>query len=180
MSSNAKILSLFFSVFISGCASTYYDVKSDYNQDIDYAVYKTFKWLPSNEKEISNSLASQRVIDAVERELKEKNIERTENDPDFLIVKYLGKKGKVSVTDLGYSYGSYSGYNRVYGGISTYEYDEGSLILDFVDPKSKNIVWRGSVKAEVQNINTPEKSETLINSAVKAVLDNYPPKKSLQ
>jgi hypothetical protein len=47
-----------------------------------------------------------------------------------------------------------------------------------VDTKSKKLIWRGSANAEVQNVNTPEKSEKLINAAVKEILKKYPPSSS--
>ncbi len=62
-------------------------------------------------------------------------------------------------------------------GVSTYEHEEGSLILDFVDAISKKMIWRGVAKAEVQNVDTPEKKEKLINEAVQEILKNFPPKR---
>jgi hypothetical protein len=44
-----------------------------------------------------------------------------------------------------------------------------------VDAKSKKMIWRGAAKAKVQNVDTPEKSEKLINEAVKEILKKYPP-----
>jgi hypothetical protein len=44
-----------------------------------------------------------------------------------------------------------------------------------VDAKSKKMIWRGSAKAEVQNVDTPDKSEKLINSAVHEILKKFPP-----
>ena len=49
------------------------------------------------------------------------------------------------------------------------------MILDFVDAKSKNLLWRGTAKAEIQHVDTPEKSEALINKAVNEILKTYPP-----
>jgi hypothetical protein len=40
------------------------------------------------------------------------------------------------------------------------------------------LIWRGSVKAEVQDADTPEKVDTLINEAVKEILKKYPPSSS--
>ena len=99
----------------------------------------------------------------------------TSNNPDFLIAEHLGRKDKVQVMNWGYGYGPHGGY-RGAGGISTYEYEEGSLILDFVDTKSKKMIWRGVAKADVMNADSPEKIEKLINEAVQKILKNFPPK----
>ena len=47
--------------------------------------------------------------------------------------------------------------------------------MDFVESGSKKLIWLGTAKAEVQDINSPEKNEQLINKAVKKILEKYPP-----
>jgi hypothetical protein len=161
-------------------------VRYDYDQQTDFAEFKTFGWMQVPEKAGIDSFVVQRVKNAVNAELKAKGLVMISNNPDFLIAEHLGKKSKVQVTDWGYDYGYYGRY-RGYGGhrgywgprrISTYQYEEGTLILDFVDAKSKKLIWRGTAKSKVQNIDTPEKSEKIINAAVKEILKKYPPSSS--
>jgi hypothetical protein len=131
------------------------------------------------EKAGIDSLVVQRVKKAVNAELQAKGLMMTSDNPDFLIAQHLGTKDKVQVRNLGYDYGPRRGYWGGDwggpGGVSTYEYEEGSLILDFVDAKSKKMIWRGAANAEVQNIDTPEKREKLISEAVHEILKKFPP-----
>ena len=169
---------LFFIGFTVSCASIY-GVQHDYDKQVDFANLKTYDWMQVPEKAGIDSLSVQRVKKAVNAELQAKGLMKTSDNPDFLIAEHLGKKDKVQVTDWGYGYGPQVGYWGGYwgpGGVSTYEYEEGSLILDFVDAKSKKMIWRGAAKAEVQNIDTPDKSEKLINEVVQEILKNFPPK----
>ena len=126
-----------------------------------------------------NTLVLERVEKAVDAEMQAKGFKKTSDNPDILIIEHIGSKEKIRVYRYGYGYGSnreYDGYNPgIGGGISTYEYEGGSLILDFIDAETNKLVWRGCVKAEIQNIDTPEKSEKLIKAAVKKILKNYPP-----
>ena len=168
-------LVLFFIAFTVSCSI--YDVRYDYDQQTDFTEFKTFGWMQVPEKAGISSLVVQRVKNAVNAELKAKGLMLMSNNPDFLIAVHLGTKDKVQVTDWGYSYGRYGGY-RGSGRISTSQYEEGILILDFVDAKSRKLFWRGTAKAQVQNINTPEKSEKLTNAAVKKILKKYPPSSS--
>ena len=167
-------------VFVVGC-STVYDVQFDYNTKTDFTNLKTYNWLPVPEKADIDSLDAMRVQKAVNTEMQAKGLRLTSGIPDFLIAEHLGKKDKVSVRDWGYTYGPYAGYWGGYwgpGGVSTFQYEEGSLILDFVDPQTKELIWRGSAKAEVDDVRTPEKREALINEAVQKILKNFPPPSS--
>ncbi len=128
---------LFFIGFMVGCSTTY-DVKHDYDRQVNFADLKTFDWIPVPEKAGINSLVVQRVKKAVNAELQAKGLMMASNSPDFLIAQHLGKKDKVQVTNWGYDYGPRRGYRGGYwgpGGTTAYQYEEGSLILDFVDAK---------------------------------------------
>ena len=168
---------LFFIGFTISCASIY-GVQHDYDKQVNFANLKTYGWMPIPDKADIDSLNVQRVKNAVNAEMKAKGLMMTSDNPDFLIAEHLGKKDKVQVTDWGYGYGPHGGYWGGYwgpGGVSTYEYEEGSLILDFVDAKSKKMIWRGVAKAQIDSADTPEKREKLINEAVNEILKNYPP-----
>ncbi len=169
-------LVLFLMGFVVSC-STIYGVQYDYDKQADFESLKTYDWMTVPEKANINSLNVERVKKAVNAELQTKGLMMTSNNPDFLIAEHLGKKDKVQVTNWGYSYGPHGGYRRGYWGarVSTYKYEEGSLILDFVDAKSKEMIWRGVAKAVVNNADTPEKKEKLINEAVQEILKKFPP-----
>ena len=164
--------------FVVSC-SAIYGVQYDYDKQADFESLKTYDWMTIPEKADIDSLNVERVKKAVNAELQAKGLMMTSNNPDFLIAEHLGKKDKVQATNWGYGYGPHGGYRGGYRGprgVSTYQYEEGSLILDFVDSKSKKMIWRGVAKAEVGNINTLEKNEKLINEAVQEILKDFPPK----
>ena len=176
-----KVIQLVLLLFFGGITVSYakpYDVQHDYDQQVNFANLKTYDWVEVPEQADVDSLVVQRVKDAVNAQLKAKDLTVTSSNPEFLIATHLGKKDKVDTTDWGYTYKTSNGYR---GGqeatsiVSRYEYQEGSLILDFVDAKTKELIWRGSAKAEVQNVNTAKKSEKVIRKAVKAILKKFPP-----
>ena len=170
-------LVLFLICFIISCASIY-GVEHDYDKQVNFANLKTYDCMQIPKKADIDSLSAQRVKKAVNSELKGKGLMMTSDNPDFLIAEHLGKKDKIHITDWGYDYGPYDRYWYRYpapGGVSVQEYEEGSLILDFVDAKSKKMIWRGAAKAVVDHSDTPEKREKLINEAVQEILKNFPP-----
>jgi hypothetical protein len=170
---------LFLVAFAVSC-SAIYGVQHDYDLQADFKSLKTFDWMAVPEKANIASLDVDRVKKAVSAELQAKGLMMNSNNPDFLIAEHLGSKDKVQITNWGYGYGPhYGGYRGGYwgpGGTTASEYEEGSLILDFVDAKSKKMIWRGVAKADINNVDTPEKKEKLINEAVQEILKNFPPK----
>jgi len=168
---------LFLMVFIVSCSSVY-DVQFDYDTKADFSNLKTYDWLPIPEKAQIDSLTAQRIKNAVNTQLEAKGLKMTSDNPDFSIATHVGSKDKVRVTNWGYSYAPYGRYWAGYwgpGGVDVYQYEEGSLILDFVDVISKNLIWRGSGKAQVDSSLTPESRDKLINEAVTKILEKFPP-----
>jgi hypothetical protein len=171
-----KVIKSFLVLFLMGLAvscSTIYGVKYDYDKSANFTSLKTYDWLPIPVNTNIDSLTIERVKNAVNAGLQAKGLMMTSDNPDFLIAQHLGKK--TEVTDMGYSYGPHR-IDRWGGRISTLEYAEGSLVLDFVNAESKKMIWRGVAKAEVNNADTPDKKEKLINEAVQEILKNFPPK----
>ena len=164
-------LALFFMGFVISCATArIHGIEYDFDSKVDFANLKTYDWLPVPEKAAIDSLTVNRVKKAVNAGLQAKGLRMTSDNPDFLIAGHLGSKDKVNVKNWGYRR-SYRGTDRVV----TYHYEEGLLILDFVDAKSKDLIWTGAAKADIYNVLTPEESEKLINDAVQKILGNFPP-----
>ncbi len=162
----------------AGCSSV--SVSHDFDSQVDFANLRTYSWITAPEstsesvqKELqTNSLIESRVKKAVNRQLAAKGLRETTQDPDFLVAFHTGVQDKTDVQSWGYGYG-YWGMRG--GGVSTIHYQEGTLILDFIDPKSNNLIWRGTGKKVVSERTTPEKSEKEINEAVEKILAKYPP-----
>jgi len=61
--------------------------------------------------------------------------------------------------------------------IDVYQYEEGSLVLDVIDPAQSELVWRGTASKAIDRSWTPEERETEVREAVRALLAEFPPKK---
>ena len=173
-----------FDTFLMSCVLVYtiscstVTVNYDYDTKTDFADLQTYDWLPVPVEAEINSLTVSRVTDAVNTALKAKGLEMTADNPDFLIGMHLGKDKKLSVDNRGYTYAPPSRYWGAYRGpgpINVYQYEEGTLILDFVAPESKHLVWRGVAKSPLEHAKTPEKREKLINEAVQKIFKKFPP-----
>ena len=158
--------------------SPIYNVKYDYDTKTDFASLKAYDWHPIPAKADIDKLNIERIKNAVDSQMAAKGLKKAPDNPNFLIASHVGKKEKVRIADWGYGYGPYGRYWGGYGGprgVDVYKYEEGSLILDFVDAKSKKLIWRGSAKAQTNTVKTPEKRQELIDEAVQKILEKFPP-----
>ena len=122
-----------------------------------------------------NNLDAVRIKEAANADLEAKGLMITSNNPDFLIAADILTKEKLRITRWGYPY--YYSY-RVYHGppkVDTYQYQEGTFILDFVEPTSKKLIWHGAARVALDYANTPEKRDKLIKEAIQRILQNFPP-----
>jgi hypothetical protein len=55
------------------------------------------------------------------------------------------------------------------------EYTMGTLIIDFFDVGSRELVWRGSAEGKINEYNDPQEKQERANLAVQKILDQFPP-----
>lgn len=165
------------------CSS--YDVVSDYDSAAPFASFKTYRWAidPANAQGnllLQNQLLGKRVKSAVDEELKAKGLTLvTSGDADVFVASHLTTKDKLNVTDWGYGYGAgpYR-YGYGYGGssVSVTQYTEGTLVVDMVNGKNKELVWRGIASgAMASQLPPPEEIDARIKEIIGAILAEYPP-----
>jgi len=136
-------------LLLVGCSSV--TVTSDYDPEYDFSSFKTFRWADAEEINPNDELAKhpliyKRVQDAVNRDLKAKGMElRESGNTDVVVMAHAGTKEKIQVHQTGgYYRGWYDPYWGPYGG-STHvsQYEEGTLVIDIVSWKKKELAWRG-------------------------------------
>ena len=167
---------------LAGCST--FMIDTDYDPDADFSAFQTYDWAPAESESpkdprVQNDLLEGRVHDAVDAELSSRGFTRVAEGatPDFWITYHAGVEAKIDVTTIQQAYPYYRGYSRWGGYSETYvrNYDEGTLILDVIDPKTERLVWRGSAQAQVQDRSTPERREKRVRDAVHAILARFPP-----
>lgn len=144
-------------------------VRTDYDHEVDFSYYQTFKWMPVPKKKSrktirKGSLLDKRIRRAVERELEAKGFEvKSSGRADALLAYHVVVSKHVDVERYGY-WG-----RRVY----VRRYKEGTIIIDIVDPQEKQLIWRGAAQGLAAR---PDTSEEKINEAMAKLFEKYPPK----
>ena len=152
-------------------------VSYDYDKNMNFSGFKTYGWRDMQRTVEMNDLVVNRVQDAVDRELQVKGFRQVPESPDFFIALHISTQQKLDITDWGYGTGAYwgRGYGYGYGGITSRDYQEGTLIIDIIDTAENELVWRGSATGIVDPGLSPEKRTQEINNAVARILEKFPP-----
>ena len=143
--------------------------------------YKAYSWLPAPQtrKRSTDQFVAKRITMATEHALQKKGMERAlTGAPDFLVGWHGAIDSKLQYSTVNTYYGYGWGYWGGMGTTQTYatEYNQGSLIIDIVDAKTNELVWRGVAQAEVYPQSDPDYRNQQIDSAVSKILSQFPPK----
>jgi hypothetical protein len=171
MKRHYELVSLGLIAVLVGCSS--YRVSQDYDTGADLAALRAYDWIRATEEAPQsaeeamerNTLIDTRVKDAVNAQLAAKGLRRDPKSPDFLIAYQISTKDKVRVKNY-----TFVSDKR----LQTYE--EGTLVLDFLAPNGKDLLWRGVAQRTLDRNPTPEKTDKRINGAVEEILKGFPPK----
>jgi hypothetical protein len=164
---------------VSGCSSV--NTSFDYDNHADFSKLQTFAWMPREantsgdvqQAQADNSLFDNRLKNAVNGNLEAKGYSINTTDPDFVILYHIGIQDKVNVTNWGYTYGPYWG---PWGeSVDVTQYTEGTLILDFIDYSTKNIIWRGTAQKALSGNVKPEDADKNVQKVVDQLLAKFPP-----
>jgi hypothetical protein len=168
-------------------------INYDYDAQAEFDRYRTYAWMKNatgtrdgvKQHIPTGGPLDKRIRSAAARHLASKELEVSANDPDLLVIYHLGTQEKIQATSYGYSYyPHYSGwgggypYYSGYGGhrVDIYQYTEGTLILDLVDARTEQLVWRGYATDTLEQNPSPEKVESRLDEAFHRMLSNYPPR----
>ena len=131
----------------TGCQTV--NITYDYDPNMDFSEYKTYTWYTKDikgDKLARNPLVKKRVVFATNNNLKEKGLTLIESGKsDLILVAHSGKN------------------------------DEPSLILDFVDVDTKELVWRSEATEVDIDYDNPEKRQTEIDKLIARMLAQFPP-----
>ncbi|BCY28407.1 DUF4136 domain-containing protein [Flavobacterium okayamense] len=167
-----KLLSLLFIVTLTSCSSV--RVNADYDKKANFDSYKTYAYLKSgvDKAEISD-LDKKRILHSIDEVMVSKGFTKSDN-PDILVSIFTQERERVNVYQnygFGWGWGPWGGigFNNV---TST---PEGTLFIDFIDAKNKELIWQGQGTGYLtENV---DKKDQRTKEFVSKILAQYPPQK---
>lgn len=175
-------------LFAASCSTL--EVSSNFNPKTDFSRLKTYAWLndvdhPSSNVRVNNELVRNSVREGIEEDLAAKGFIKSEqrDTADFLVTWFGAIEQKLKVENINNFYAPY-GYGTLYRDpywnsnptvTKTKAYEEGSLIIDFLDPKHQALLWRGTGKDRIEAGQPPETVKRKLKESVRMILANFPP-----
>lgn len=175
------LLQLLCLTILTGACSPIRSISYDYNRAVDFSGLRTYDWIPiPAEMQEKEALMLERIKKAVNSRLEAKGFRITKGKSDFLVATNFGQVEKLKVYDYPYPYPYYGpsrryDYGSYHGGVSSFYYREGALVLDFIDTASKEVIWKGVATVYLSKDQTPDKIDDVVNEAVEKILANFPP-----
>ena len=182
-----------FSLALTACSTV--KVSTDYDQSADFTALKGFNWLPESakvEKEnayLNNRIMDVRITKAIDKQLVVQGFSFS-TAPDFYVNYSITSEKKTNIR----TYDNYSGYGPSWGwgigyghrgmSLSAHtetrvdEYQQGSLVIDVIDPTSLELIWRGIGSKRLPESTDAAEMDKLVANVVKNILSKFPPKAS--
>lgn len=173
---------------LCGCATI--DITVAYDASANIANLKSYSWTIDSKQSTGEPLLDDPSLHAViqsaiDEELGGKNYQKESSDGDFLLHYSALLEGKEEIItqeeyeDYPLVYGWNMGYvshERLEDGTQTYirEYQEGTLIIDILEPKTDRLIWRGSATADIQRTASLAKRRDRAQKAVRDILESLP------
>ena len=178
---------LLVSLVLAACSTTPSAV-TDFDPDYDFAGLKTFYVLETKQGEGSSQslLVSPFTLGHLHGVIQENLSQRYQRvdspeKADFLVRYHVVLEDRLDARDYDSYYG-YHGYSSHFYGRGYYPrgnrsqgYRQGSLILDFVDAKTEEPIWRGVSEERLRDSYTPQRHREILSEAASFTLSRFPP-----
>ncbi|MDX1489614.1 MAG: DUF4136 domain-containing protein [Acidiferrobacterales bacterium] len=152
-------------------------VEVDSDETVNFSKYKTYAWQAGTPSK--DPLMEKRIRNAVEGELNAKGLSKREGGADLYVITHASSKTEKQIDVNRFGYAGYGWYGWDRWGpttVNVYEIPTGTLMVDLLDGRSNELVWRGiATKTLSEN---PQKIAKLINKVVKKMFKKCPPKQA--
>jgi hypothetical protein len=182
-----SVLFLFLAIGLGGCSASRVKTDVDPAAKISVNNYSTFKFTDSDDQAGPNPLYHSALLDnsihaEIAIQLQRRGIREDLINPDMLIAYHTYTEKKQSAVNnyypmmyggwawrfypwgfAPYPFGYWNGYYRTY--------TEGTLIIDAIDAKTKQLIWRGSISDAVDD---PGNLHNKVVKAVEIIFKKFP------
>ena len=145
----------------------------DYDHTVNWSQFHTFQIMEGTKSPVS--FTQKRIEDGITQQLQSKGLQPVTSNPDLQVYPHvvLSQEKQWNATSMG-GFG-YRGWGGMGGGMATATQTTipiGNLVVDLVNPKTRELVWRGQASDQVSGSG---EDRGKIDAAVAQMFRNFPP-----
>jgi hypothetical protein len=146
------------------------DVKTDYDHHANFSQYHTYYW---EKVKTTDPLWERRIQDAVDHELQAKGWQRVDSGGDVALAAVGSARDQQEYRTFYDGLGGWrwGGFGETTTQVENYRV--GSLVLDFYDARTKQLIWRGVAQDTLSE--KPEKNEKKLEKSINKMFEHFPP-----
>lgn len=156
--------------FVS-CASL--KTTAGWDDQVDFLRYKTWDW--KDDGSIKDPVWNRRVQSVLEDQLAKRGMTRSATAPDLWVVVHARVTAETRVDSYSPAWGYGYGYWAAPTLTEVYQIPVGSMIVDLVDPKKKELVWRATASDTIRANKENEEREQRLIEVLDEMFAGYPP-----
>ncbi len=143
----------------------------DFDHSADFSRYRSYTWKDTGE--IADSIWDRRVESVLEDTVAARGLKKVDREGDLLMVVHARFSVETQVT----TWNSGWGYGWGWGPTTTQvtQIPLGTMIVDLVDAKNNQLVWRGIANDTLQPDKQPEEREKKLRTVMAGLFADYPP-----
>jgi hypothetical protein len=171
------------SVLLNACVSSP-QIRVNTDKNADFSAYTSYGFIEplGTDKAGYTTLVTKYLRDAVSNELEKRGYVFS-SDPDLLVNFFARLENRIHITSAptpiyyggyyDYRHGVYDAYPRYIYRPYSYSYKEGTVNVDLIDAKKKQMVWEGVAVNEVdaEDLDSPEQA---LRKVIAAIFMRYP------
>lgn len=144
---------------------------------VDLTRYKTYAW---SRMAGTNPIANEIVVTSVDSQLAAKGLTKVDADPELTVVVFGSTESDIHVSNPSWAPSLNSIATGVAVGTQGWLVTKGTLVVDLLDTKTKDSVWRGTATQTLERGPTGDKVkdaktvEKPIRNAVKKMFKQFP------
>ncbi len=149
------------------------DVKYNFDPSVNFSKYHTYQWvaLPTNHPD---QLIDRQIKEDINAQLAAKGLTPVTSNPDVQV----GYQISVDHEQKWNAWGSGGvGFGGGFTTATESTISVGTLGIDFFDPTSKSVVWRGQGTKTLDPSGNAEKNMKRLQDAIAKILKHFPPEK---
>lgn len=157
-------------MLVSACTT----VTTDVDKQADFSAYRTFDF--GAQAETPTSIDGRRIEQGLAEQLEDKGLIKVNSGGDLYVHHDIVEESELvssgSSVSFGYGWNSFGVITS-----SPEKYKErkyGKLVVELVDAKANQVVWKGVSSRKLSESMSSEKRESLIEEEIAKMFENYP------